>query len=62
MKSYRIKLEDYVAMFYEKISQTAGIPVEQVLADSLFRAAGTLAQNAIGEMRSSHPRSNKKKH
>lgn len=47
MTKYEVKLDDYVARFYEKVARNAGLPTEQVLADALFRTAGELSQQAI---------------
>ena len=40
-------LEPTVALFYTNISQSAGIPLEQVLSDALFKLAGELSLEAI---------------
>lgn len=45
-KTYIIELEDFVADFYEKIAQTACLPIERVLADALFKTAGELVARA----------------
>lgn len=43
MKQVTITLDSAAYLFYEKIAQQAGLPVEQVLADALFRFAGQLS-------------------
>ena len=40
-------LEPTVALFYTNISKSAGIPLEQVLSDALFKLAGELSLEAI---------------
>jgi hypothetical protein len=40
-------LEPTVALFYTNISQSAGIPLEQVLSDALFKLAGELSLEAL---------------
>ena len=40
-------LEPTVALFYTRIAQSAGIPLEQVLCDTLFKLAGELSLEAL---------------
>ena len=40
-------LEPAVVLFYTNISQAAGIPLEQVLSDALFKLAGELSLEAL---------------
>lgn len=40
-------LEPTVALFYTNISRSAGIPLEQVLSDALFKLAGELSLEAL---------------
>ena len=47
MDTYHITLDDSSAALYEKVAQTAGLPVEQVLSDALYRLAGTLSLEAL---------------
>ena len=47
MKSVKIKVDNVVYEFYQKVGQQAGIPVEQVMSDALFKLAGELSLNAI---------------
>ena len=41
-------LEPTVALFYTHIAEHTGLPLEQVLHDTLFKLAGELALEAIG--------------
>ena len=36
-----------VALFYTQIARSAGLPVEQVLSDALFKLAGELSLEAL---------------
>ena len=47
MFSVTLLLEPSVALFYTHIAQTAGISLEQVLSDALFKLAGELSLQAI---------------
>ncbi len=47
MKQYTVRLNEETALFYKKVAQQAGRPVEQVLSDALFRLAGELALEAL---------------
>ena len=49
MVQVTLLLEPSVALFYSKIASSAGLPVEQVLADALFKLAGELSLEAIAE-------------
>ena len=40
-------LEPSVALFYSKIAELAGVPVEKVLCDALFKLAGELSLEAL---------------
>ena len=42
-----LTLEPAVALFYTRISFSAGKPLEQVLADALFNLAGELSLEAL---------------
>ena len=42
-----LSLEPAVARFYEKIAQSAGISLERVLSDALFKLAGELSLEAL---------------
>jgi len=48
MKEITIRIDSVIYEFYRRIGETAGgIPVEQVMADALFKLAGELSLNAI---------------
>ena len=47
MTQVTLLLEPSVALFYTQIAKSAGIPLEQVLADALFKLAGELSLEAI---------------
>ena len=47
MKELTIQIPDYVYEFYRKIGQQAGLPVEQVVSDALFKLAGELSLEAL---------------
>ena len=42
-----ITLEPAVVRFYTHIAEAAGFPLEQVLADALFKLAGELSLEAL---------------
>ena len=47
MVTVTIPLEDAAAAFYTHIAEHAGLPLEQVLADALFKLAGELSLQAL---------------
>ena len=47
MTQVTILLEPSVALFYTQIAQTAGVTLEQVLSDALFKLAGELSLEAL---------------
>ena len=47
MTQVTLLLEPAVVLFYTQISQSAGVPLEQVLADALFKLAGELSLEAL---------------
>ena len=47
MTQVTLLLEPAVALFYTQIAQTAGVPLEQVLSDALFKLAGELSLEAL---------------
>ena len=51
MKMVKVELEvdDLIYEFYSKVGQQAGLPVERVMYDALFRLAGELSLNALKE-------------
>ena len=40
-------LEPSVALFYTRLAQSVGLPLEQVLADALFKLAAELSLEAL---------------
>ena len=40
-------MDDTTLSFYRKLAQWAGIPLEQVLSDALFKLAGELSLQAL---------------
>lgn len=48
-KKYKIHLPYEVDLFYKKISEGAGYPIETVLCDCLTKYAGELAERAAGK-------------
>ena len=51
LERYTVSLDPAAAAFYRKVAQNAGLPVEQVLADSLYRLAGSLSLEAVVKQR-----------
>ena len=47
MTQVTLLLEPTVALFYTQIADAAGIPLEQVLTDALFKLAGELSLEAL---------------
>lgn len=47
MTAVTLILDPSVALFYSKIAQEAGLPLEQVLSDALFKLAGELSLEAL---------------
>ena len=47
MISITLALEPAVVRFYTHIAAVAGLPLEQVLADALFKLAGELSLEAL---------------
>ena len=47
MTQVTLILEPAVALFYTHIAQTAGVSLEQVLCDALFKLAGELSLEAM---------------
>ena len=46
MEEVTILLEPAVVLFYSRIAQQAGLSLEQVLSDALFKLAGELSLEA----------------
>ena len=47
MTQVTLMLEPAVALLYTQIAQSAGVPLEQVLTDALFKLAGELSLEAL---------------
>ena len=47
MTKITLTLEPAVALFYTRIAMSAGVSVEQVLTDALFKLAGALSLEAL---------------
>ena len=47
MAQVTLILEPAVALFYTQIAQNAGVSLEQVLSDALFKLAGELSLEAL---------------
>ena len=47
MTQVTLLLEPAVALFYTRVAQSAGVPLEQVLNDALFKLAGELSLEAL---------------
>ena len=47
MTEIKLYLEPAVVLFYTRIASAAGIPLEQVLSDALFKLAGELSLEAL---------------
>ena len=52
MKTVKIEVDNLVYEFYNKVARQAGVPVEDIMSNALFRMAGELAMRlGKGEMR-----------
>ena len=51
MIPFIIELDDTVAEFYAHVANDAGLPVETVLSDTLFKLAGELSLEALAKQR-----------
>ena len=49
MIPFLIKLDDTTAEFFEHVAASADLPVETVLADTLFKLAGELSLEALAK-------------
>ena len=47
MTQVTLLLEPSVVLFYTKIADAAGVSIEQVLCDALFKLAGELSLEAL---------------
>ena len=53
MPKIAIALDSSTATFYNRIAQQVNLPLEQVLADTLFKLAGELSLEALHSSRAS---------
>lgn len=49
MTKVTLYLEPAVALFYSRVADWAGLPLEQVLCDSLYKLAGELSLEALAK-------------
>ena len=49
MSSVHILLDPVVVAFYRRVAEHAGLPLETVLADALFKLAGELSLEAAAK-------------
>ena len=49
MVTLTLDLDPAAAAFYEQIASCVRLPLEQVLADALFKLAGELSLEALGK-------------
>ena len=54
MTQVTLLLEPSVALFYSRIAQHTGLPLEQILSDALFKLAGELSLEALQQEISGH--------
>ena len=47
MTQVTLLLEPSVALFYTRVAESAGVPLEHVLSDALFKLAGELSLEAL---------------
>ena len=47
MKQISLNLEPSVLLFYQRVAQNTGKPLETVLSDALFKLAGELSLQAL---------------
>ena len=47
MTKVSLVLEPAVALFYSRLAQSVGLPLEQVLTDALFKLAAELSLEAL---------------
>lgn len=47
MTPVTLLLEPSLVLFYSRVANSAGLPLEQVLADALFKLAGELSLEAL---------------
>ena len=47
MEPIVVQLDDAALRFYRRVAEAAGLPLESVLADALFKLAGELSLEAL---------------
>ena len=47
MTQVTLLLDPQVVLFYNRVAQCAGLPLEKVLADALYKLAGELSLEAL---------------
>ena len=47
MTEVTLLLEPCVVLFYTRVAESAGIPLEKLLSDALFKLAGELSLEAL---------------
>lgn len=47
MRAFTVELDPAAAAFYHRLAERLELPVEQVLADALFKLAGELSLEAL---------------
>ncbi len=52
MTDFTVTLDPSTAAFYENVAVCAGLPLEQVLSDALFKLAAELSLEALHRKRS----------
>ena len=52
MAKITLSLEPSVVLFYQRIANQSGKPLEQVLSDALFKLAGELSLQALNSQHS----------
>jgi len=51
MEEIILTLDPATVRFYRAVAQSAGLPLEQVLSDALFKLAGELSLQALHQKR-----------
>ena len=47
MQQVSVLLDPAVVLFYKRLAEVTGLPLEQVLSDALFKLAGELSMEAL---------------
>lgn len=51
MESITLALDPCTLQFYRAVAQSAGLPLERVLSDALFKLAGELSLQALAHQK-----------